>query len=72
MFTILFLLLALLIFLKLIGFMFKAAFGVGRVVISIVFWAVVILIALIGLAWLVLPILIMIGIVFLVLKLATR
>ena len=72
MFTILFLILALFLFFKLIGFMFRVSFGIGKLILAIIFWPIILLIAIIGLAWLALPILIIIGVVLLIVKAATR
>ena len=50
------------VFFKLMGFMFKATWGLAKCIIGIIFWPVVIVAALLGLIWIALPILIIVGI----------
>ena len=69
MLTILFLILAAFIFFKVLGLMFKLAWGVGKLIFGIIFFPIILLIALIGLAWVALPVLLIIGlIIFLISK----
>lgn len=68
MFTLIFLALAVFIFIKLMGLMMRLAWGVGKVIFAIVFFPVVIVIAILGLAWLAIPIFLIIGLVVLLLR----
>ena len=50
------------VFFKLMGFMFRATWGLTKVVIGLIFWPIIIVAALLGLIWIALPILIIVGI----------
>ena len=50
------------VFFKLMGFMCKATWGLGKCIIGLIFWPIVIVAAFIGLIWIALPILIIVGI----------
>ena len=54
---------SIIVFFKLMGFMFRATWGLAKIIVAIIFWPIVILAALLGIIWLVLPILLIIGII---------
>lgn len=51
------------VFFKLMGVLLKATWGLTKCIIGLIFWPIVIGVALIGLVWIALPILIVVGIV---------
>ena len=54
------------VFLKLMKVLFKATWGLTKCVIGLVFWPVVIGMAMMGLIWIALPILLIVGIMGLI------
>ena len=50
------------VFFKLMGVVLKATWGLTKCIIGLIFWPVVIVVALLGLMWIAIPILIIIGI----------
>lgn len=54
------------VFLKLMKVLFKATWGLTKCVIGLVFWPVVIGMAMMGLIWIALPILLIVGIMSLI------
>ena len=54
---------SIIVFFKLMKLMLKVTWGLAKIVVAIIFWPIVILAALLGVIWLVLPILLIIGII---------
>lgn len=53
---------SIIVFFKLLKFMFKAAWGITKFVVGLIFWPIIILVAVMGLIWIAIPILIIVGI----------
>lgn len=62
MFELIYGIISIIVFFKLMGFMLKATWGLAKFIVGLVFWPIVILAALLGIIWLALPILIIVGI----------
>ena len=69
---ILFIIFAGIIFIKLIGFLFSAVFTVGKLIFSIAFWPIILLLLFFGVFKFVLPVLIIIGVIILVVGIAKK
>ena len=63
--TILFLIFAAGLFFKILGFFFRATFGIEKIIFSVIFWPIVLLALFFGGFWILLPILI-VGLIVLV------
>ena len=63
MLTIIYSIVSIWVFFKLMGLMFKATWGVTKCIIGLIFWPVVIIAALAGIIWIALPILLIAGII---------
>lgn len=63
MFGIIYGIIAIWVFFKLMGLMFRATWGLAKCVIGLIFWPIVIAAALMGIMWIALPILIIVGII---------
>ncbi len=61
MFSIIYGIISIWVFFKLMGFMFKATWGLAKCIVGLIFWPIVIMAALLGLIWIALPILIIVG-----------
>ena len=62
MFELIYGIVSVIVFFKLMGFMFKTTWGLAKFIVGIIFWPIVILAALLGIIWIALPILIIVGI----------
>ena len=62
MLTVIYCIVSIWVFFKLMGVLLKATWGLTKFIVGLVFWSIVIAAALIGLIWLALPILIVVGI----------
>ena len=62
MLTAIYLIVSLIVFFKLIGFLLRVTWGAAKLIVGLIFWPVIILAAVFGIIWLALPILILIGI----------
>ncbi len=69
---ILFLIFAAVVFFKIIGFFFRAAFGAGKLIFSLIFWPIVLLLLFFGIFKILLPLLIIGGIALLVIAIIRR
>ena len=69
---VIFLLFAVMLFFSLIKTVFRAAFGAGKLIFSLIFWPIILLLLVFGAFRFLLPILIIGGVIFLIVKLCKR